>query len=401
VGYLGFTPDEQRKDGNGVLVVATKPGAPADLGGLKKGDLITAVDGKAITGLEQMDGILAKAKVGQKMRMTVDRSGKLVSLNLTLGRRPAKPAAGIGAPSLTEPAPITPATPPAEEPPTGESTTPLVTSEPSLDPPAVEPPAAEPPLAGDTEPAAPIRSRPLLAPPTDDPAASEEPAPRSSFLPGDAAPLDPSIDSAAEPGDAPTSGKPSLGITVIPLNEEARALYGLSIQRGALITGVRPGSPADTAGLPVGGVVVAIDGRKIESADDLVAAIRDGRPGQEVELTYFVGEEISRKSVRLGAAGSATVPAPSDAAGEPPLSFGPPRSDRPNLGRVEGAIDGFTRSRGASTVYDPSEMSALRDNVLRLEELVQTLQDRVKALEGKSGEPGPAVVPPGEEPAAP
>jgi hypothetical protein len=54
--------------------------------------------------------------------------------------------------------------------------------------------------------------------------------------------------------------------------------------------------------------------------------------------------------------------------------------------------------RGPSTVYDPSEMAALRDNVLRLEKLVQDLQDRLDALEGKGAAAAPRLAPPADNP---
>ncbi len=63
---------------------------------------------------------------------------------------------------------------------------------------------------------------------------------------------------------------------------------------GALITGVVPDSPADEAGLRVGDLVTAFDGRTIQSFADLGAAVRGAAPGDTVTLAVtHQGEEIT------------------------------------------------------------------------------------------------------------
>jgi len=54
---------------------------------------------------------------------------------------------------------------------------------------------------------------------------------------------------------------------------------------GALINEVISGSPADKAGLQVGDLVVSINGKKIQSMDDLAAQVRLLGPGQRAALT--------------------------------------------------------------------------------------------------------------------
>lgn len=55
--------------------------------------------------------------------------------------------------------------------------------------------------------------------------------------------------------------------------------------RGAVVTDVDPGSPAEDAGIEVGDIVVAIDGTPLTGATDLAATIRDLDPGTVVVLT--------------------------------------------------------------------------------------------------------------------
>jgi membrane-associated protease RseP (regulator of RpoE activity) len=370
--YLGFVPNETIDDGKGVHIDAVTKGGPAELGGLKAGDLITAIDGKAVKNLNDFDAIYATTTVGQKLRMTVERDKKVQSLTVTLGTRPAAAAAvgdEPGEPALALPDP--------------SATTP----KPTLDP---LPAPADPPTATTPSPA-PIRSSPLEAKPLDlgaPPAANPDPlaAPGTTPLPPEPSP------------PAAVGGRPSLGITVLDLTPEARAAYGLTVRGGALITNIRAGSPADTAGLPIGGVVVALDGRRIDTADDLVSAIRARQVGSEVELTYYQGTELARKNVRLAPAGEAIVGSPPVRGG---LDLGIGGPDRPLLNRVEDLVEGQASPRtapgsalrGPSTVYDPSEMAALRDQVLSLEEQVTALTERIKLLEGKLGGAAPAENP--------
>lgn len=96
VGHLGLdeighlAPDEMaariRLIGCPVDVVG--PGTPAAQAGLMRGDLITAVDGNAISGNRSLRRALKSTKPGQQVQVTVNRQGKPLSLSVTLGRRP-------------------------------------------------------------------------------------------------------------------------------------------------------------------------------------------------------------------------------------------------------------------------------------------------------------------------
>jgi putative serine protease PepD len=73
-----------------------------------------------------------------------------------------------------------------------------------------------------------------------------------------------------------------LGISV----ETVSSATGVSAT-GARVTTVRDGTPAATAGLRANtDVIVALDGTKIESADELRSAIAGKQPGEKIEITY-------------------------------------------------------------------------------------------------------------------
>jgi putative serine protease PepD len=89
---------------NGVLVNEVVKGGPADDAGIKGGDtsatiegasvrlggdIITAVDGKKVEGMEEVINAVNEAKPGDKMTLTVDRDGKSKDIEVTLGVRPS------------------------------------------------------------------------------------------------------------------------------------------------------------------------------------------------------------------------------------------------------------------------------------------------------------------------
>jgi putative serine protease PepD len=69
---------------------------------------------------------------------------------------------------------------------------------------------------------------------------------------------------------------------------------------GATLVSVSSGSAADDAGLRPRDVITTVGDRRIEGADDLVAAIRSLPPGDEVEVAYSRGGSQDTVTVRLG-----------------------------------------------------------------------------------------------------
>lgn len=76
-----------------------------------------------------------------------------------------------------------------------------------------------------------------------------------------------------------------LGVNLQPLDDDLREAMGLDRRvRGALVTRVLSGSPADDAGLRADDVIVEVDGRRIESVEEAVDAVRAGDAGDEVRV---------------------------------------------------------------------------------------------------------------------
>ena len=92
------------------------------------------------------------------------------------------------------------------------------------------------------------------------------------------------------PGDTLLGGKRAfLGVSLMDLSTELREHFGAPKDTGALVASVEDNSPADKAGLKVGDVIVAVDGKDIESAWDLRAAIKDKKDGDTVRIDVLRG----------------------------------------------------------------------------------------------------------------
>jgi serine protease Do len=69
------------------------------------------------------------------------------------------------------------------------------------------------------------------------------------------------------------------------LSGAVNRVYGF--KNGVLVNSVRPGQPAEKAGLKSGDVITSIDGRPIKDGDDLVNEIASRRVGSTVRLGYL------------------------------------------------------------------------------------------------------------------
>lgn len=73
----------------GVVIAEVEDGGPADQAGLKKGDILTSLDGRSITSMSQLQDVLQYYAAGEKVDLTIQRSGdkgyEEQTLSITLG----------------------------------------------------------------------------------------------------------------------------------------------------------------------------------------------------------------------------------------------------------------------------------------------------------------------------
>jgi S1-C subfamily serine protease len=92
-----------------------------------------------------------------------------------------------------------------------------------------------------------------------------------------------------------------IGVEVQEITPELAESFRMPNTDGALIAGVMRGSPADKAGIRPGDVLLAIDGRKVKDAEnmlELIAGLEPGQPGRvtlrrdgkEVDVQAMIGK---------------------------------------------------------------------------------------------------------------
>jgi serine protease Do len=91
-----------------------------------------------------------------------------------------------------------------------------------------------------------------------------------------------------------------LGIQIQRLTDDLAKSYKIKEAKGAVISEVTPGSPAEAAGVRPDDVVVAVDGRGVEDNSDLSRYIASKAPGTTVRLKVVRGGAEREIPVTLG-----------------------------------------------------------------------------------------------------
>src|SRR5579884_3337850 len=91
-----------------------------------------------------------------------------------------------------------------------------------------------------------------------------------------------------------------LGVSVQPVTSDIAASLGLSSANGVIVAGVSPGSAADKAGIKVGDVITALNGKTIEDSNTFRNTIASTAPGTSVTLTIVRGGQQQQVTATLG-----------------------------------------------------------------------------------------------------
>jgi len=84
--------------------------------------------------------------------------------------------------------------------------------------------------------------------------------------------------------------RPWLGVALYNVDQYVVLRYNLAVDKGAFVTEVAPGSPADNAGIEESDVIVSMDSKEISTAQDLILAIHSSEIGQRVEIVFWRGD---------------------------------------------------------------------------------------------------------------
>ena len=99
-GYMGLLPDDLTNSerlamgiegGNGILLTEVKAGGPADVAGLRVGDVILELNGEPVYSQRQALLISASTSPGNTVEVTALRNGERIRTTVTAVERPDDP----------------------------------------------------------------------------------------------------------------------------------------------------------------------------------------------------------------------------------------------------------------------------------------------------------------------
>jgi len=280
--------------GNGIVIEAIVKDSPADKAGVKRGDILLKVDDKDVNSPADLESILSSHKSGDSVKLTVAHGDQQNTLTATLGDENGQPYLGIlmggrvvrkgdGGRGGMFPGRGISGTKPFSGTVPFSSTGIIVVEV----------------VSGGPADKAGVKQGDLIS------AIDGKTIDQnqnfadliSAHKPGDIVTLavqhsgsTTSADVKVTLSDNPNkAGTAYLGISYMPAHMDRRGFGGPFPQgsaiQGAVVNQVADGSPAGKAGLLVGDVITAIDGKSIATAQELVSAIAAHKVGDSVTLS--------------------------------------------------------------------------------------------------------------------
>lgn len=91
-----------------------------------------------------------------------------------------------------------------------------------------------------------------------------------------------------------------LGVQIQPVTLAVAESLGLKDERGALVSSVTPGGPAEKAGVVVGDIIISLDGEKLETYKDLSKLVARTEAGHRSKLKVIRQGESRNLKVTIG-----------------------------------------------------------------------------------------------------
>jgi serine protease Do len=238
--YLGIEIKEVTKENyselglsevRGVSVTKVLENSPAEKAGLKAGDIIVNFDGQSVTSTKKLTRLIGEVAPDHTVDMTVIRGGSEIRLPVTVGKRdlPGFSRGNFAFPEM----PDVPFPPDA-------------------------PDAPDAPLAPRIE------------------------MPELQIFPGNGK------------GFVWTTGpRRTIGVGVSSLSKQLGDYFGAKDGEGILITSVEADSPAASAGLRAGDVIIEANGKTVNGSGDLVKTLNEEKEG---DITLTVLRDKSRRT---------------------------------------------------------------------------------------------------------
>lgn len=145
-----------------------------------------------------------------------------------------------------------------------------------------------------------------------------------------------------------------LGVVIQDLTEGLADYYGLKDRKGALVTSVIPGDPADEAGIRESDIILEIDGKQVEDMKAVLALVAGAGVGEELAVKVYREGDIKTHIVKIGLRDDEDLTARGprqryeDSLGLSVSDITPDMTKRYNITETEGVIVTGVKSGGKS-----------------------------------------------------
>jgi len=227
-GWLGVGIGQ---DENGRTVIGSvDPESPAELAKLHEGDIVLKIGDRDVTSSEILVAEIRKRKPGQDVTLMIERDGKPIDVKVKLGEMAENEA--LREMEVRFPGLFRPVTPPA----------------------------------------------PFAAPKPDAPEKSPKPAAPRPLMP--------------RTPEWSFETQKYIGVYCGEISRELAEYFGVKEGTGLLVSRLTPDGPAEKANLKVGDVIVRVDGKRLESQDQLIDHIQSKAKGTLVKLEILRDKKV-------------------------------------------------------------------------------------------------------------
>ena len=102
-----------------------------------------------------------------------------------------------------------------------------------------------------------------------------------------AIPIDVALDIGKQLREKGRVSRGRIGVVIQEVTRDHATSFGLDRPRGALVNSVEKGSPADKAGIEAADIILAFDGKPVESQSDLPRIVGSTRPGSQAAVEVW------------------------------------------------------------------------------------------------------------------
>jgi serine protease Do len=115
-----------------------------------------------------------------------------------------------------------------------------------------------------------------------------------------AIPIDVALDIQKQLRDKGRVARGRIGVVIQEVSKDLATSFGLDRPRGALVSSVEKGSPADKAGVEPTDIITRFDGKAVEASNDLPRIVGSTRPGAKTDLEVWRKGATRNLSLTVG-----------------------------------------------------------------------------------------------------